>query len=105
MEELQQRRLKKVKAMVGWKKEDLTQMFMLQVAEVQTEVTDAAEHVLRGLAAVKFAAGDTAAAEKMMGTLCKMHKSAKDQYLKSSVANKMGPQASTRSLNQQDVGG
>ncbi len=88
-----------------WKKEDLMQMFTLQVAEFLTEVTDAAEDVLRGLAAVKFAAGDMAAAEKMMGTLCKMHKSAKDQYLKSSVANKMGLQASTISLNQQDTGG
>jgi hypothetical protein len=79
------------------KKEDLIQMFMLQVAEVLTEVTDTAEDMLRGLAAVKFAASDTAAAEKMMGTLCKRHKSAKDQYQKSSVANKMGLQVSTRS--------
>jgi hypothetical protein len=69
MEELQQKRLEKAKAMVAWKKEDLTQMFTLQVAEVLTEATDVAEDVLLGLAVVKFADEDKAAVEKMTGTL------------------------------------
>jgi hypothetical protein len=93
LEELQQKRLEKAKAMVSWKKEDLTQTFTIQVAEVLTEASDAAEDVLRGLAVVKFDDGDKATVEKMTGTLRKMHKSVKDQLLKVSVANKMGLQA------------
>ncbi len=98
MEELQQKRLEKAKAMVAWKKEDLTQMFTLQAAEVLTEAKDVAEDVLLGLAVVKFADEDKAAVEKMTGTLSKMHKSVKDQYLKVSVANKMGLQGVNKIL-------
>ncbi len=82
-EELQQRRLVKAKAMVGWKREKLTQVFTLQVVEVLTEAMDVAEDVLRGLAVVKFADADKERVEKMVTTLRKMHRSAKDHYLKS----------------------
>jgi hypothetical protein len=92
-EELQQKRLDRAKAMVGWKREEPNQVFSLQVAEVLAEALETSEDVLRGLAVAKFADADTELVNRMRSKLRKMHQSVKDQYLKASVANRMGVQA------------
>jgi hypothetical protein len=92
-EELQQKRLDRAKAMVSWKRAEPNQVFSLQVAVVLAEALEASEDVLRGLAVAKLADADAALVDRMKSKLRKMHRSAKDQYLKASVANRMGVQA------------
>ncbi len=92
-EELQQKRLDRAKAMVSWKREEPNQVFSLQVAEVLAEALEVSEDMLRGLAVAKFADADTGLVDRMRCKLRKMHQSVKDQYLKVSVANRMGVQA------------
>jgi CHASE3 domain sensor protein len=92
-EELQQKRLDRAKAMVSWKWEEPNQVFSLQVTEVLAETLEASEEVLRGSVVAKFADADATLVDRMRSKLRKMHRSVKDQYLKASVANRLGVQA------------